>query len=79
MFLGSGYTREDYPDIRTVPERAEALKPRGQHEGEEAASRAAEFKRLQEDREKLKARNEALREGVFPNAQKVGQKSPSQE
>jgi hypothetical protein len=73
LFLETNYGRDEYPDIRTVPEREEALKPRGQHEGEEAESRSAEFQRLQEDREKIKARNEALREGVFPNAQKAAE------
>ncbi len=77
MFLETGYTREDYPDIRTVPEREEATMPRGQHEGEETESRAAEFERLEDVREKIKARNEALREEAFPNSQKANGKKPT--
>ena len=65
----TGYLGEGYPDIRTVPERKEAIAPRGLHEKEEKTSRAADFKKLEEEREKINARNEALRENAFPNAQ----------
>lgn len=60
------YSDECYPDIRTVPERTEALCPRGLHKGEENVSRAAEFERLSQDWEKITARDKALREKVFP-------------
>lgn len=65
------YSRDDYPDIRTVPERAAACAPRGLHEGDEKVARAEDFKKLEQDREQLKARNEALREGAFPEAEKA--------
>lgn len=66
----TGYFDEDYPDIRTVPERPAACAPRGLHEGDENEARALDFKKLEEDREQVKARNEALREGAFPEAEK---------
>jgi hypothetical protein len=67
FFTGqSEYFGEGYPDIRTVPGREEALAPRGLHEGEEAASRAGDVKRLAQDWEKINARDKALREGAFP-------------
>lgn len=56
---------EDYPDIRNVPERLEAMTLRGLHEGEENASRTGELQKLEQDREKISARNEALREEAF--------------
>lgn len=67
----TGYLNEEYPDIRSVPERMEANKSRGLHEGDEKKSRAADFKKLEQDREQTKARDQALREGRFPNSQKV--------
>ena len=63
-----GYDPYDFPDIRTVPERKEATEPRHCHEGNEQTSRVAESKKLEQDRESLKARNEALREKAFPNS-----------
>lgn len=61
----TGYLEEDYPDIRAVPERKEATTPRGLHTGEEKASRATEMKNLKQDREKIIARDQALREKAF--------------
>ena len=58
----TGYLCEEYPDIRTVPSRCKAIEPRGTHKGDEKQSRAADFKQLEEDREKIKARDQALRE-----------------
>ena len=63
------YLREDYPNILTVPEREEAIKPRGLHKGNEKKSRAGDFKQLEQTREQIKARDEALREGRFPESQ----------
>lgn len=60
------YFGEGYPDIRTVPERKEALASRGIHKGKETASRATDLKRLKQDWEKINARDEALREEAFP-------------
>jgi len=71
----TGYLSEDYPDIRTVPERPAACAPRGLHEGDEKLARASDFKKLEEDREQVKARNEALREGAFPEAEKVAEET----
>ena len=62
----TGNIFEDYPDIRTVPERKEATAPRDTHQGDEKAERSAEFKSLQDAKEKIKARDEAIREGAFP-------------
>lgn len=59
------YLNEAYPDIRKVPERKEALAPRGQHQGEETAARAVDFKQLQQDWEKINARDKALRESML--------------
>lgn len=64
----TGHLGDDYPDIRSVPGRPEATKPRGTHEGDEKTCRSAEFTKLEQDREQIKARNQALREGAFPNA-----------
>lgn len=64
----TGYLDETYPDIRTVPEREEASKSRGLHTGNEKTSRAKDFKKLEQDRAKIKARDEALREEFFPEA-----------
>lgn len=61
----TGYLGEDYPDIRTVPEREAANVTRGCHKGAEAVSRATEFKKLEQDREKIMARDQALREKAF--------------
>ena len=69
------YLKEGYPNILTVPEREEANQPRGLHEGEEKQSRAAEFKELEKAREAIKVRDEALREGRFPESQKVDEES----
>lgn len=66
----TGYINEPYPDIRTVPERKEASASRGLHEKNEEISRATDFKNLEQAREKIKARDQALREGAFPNSQK---------
>ena len=63
------YLHEGYPNILTVPEREEASRPRGFHVGDERKSRAAEFKKLEQAREEIKARDEALREGKFPDSQ----------
>lgn len=71
----TGYLSEEYPDIRTVPERPAASAPRGLHEGDEKVARAADFKQLEKDREQVKARNEALREGAFPEAEKAEEKT----
>ncbi|MBA3813171.1 MAG: hypothetical protein H0X26_01555 [Alphaproteobacteria bacterium] len=60
------YLDEGYPDIRTVPTRVEALAPRGLHKGEETASRAVDLKKLEQDWEKISARDKALREKAFP-------------
>lgn len=73
----TGYLSEEYPDIRTVPERAAACASRGFHEGDEKAARAADFKKLEEDREKMKARSEALRESSFPEAKKAEEETAS--
>jgi hypothetical protein len=53
---------DDYPDIRSVPERCEASKPRGLHACDEKEARAAELFKLEQDREQIKERNKALRE-----------------
>ena len=66
-----GYLNEGYPDIRNVPERAEASKPRGLHEGDEKKSRAADFKKLEQSLEQIKARDDALREDRFPDSRSV--------
>jgi len=71
----TGYLSEEYPDILTVPERSTASAPRGLHEGDEKKARAADFKQLEKDREQVKARNEALREGAFPEAEKIEKKT----
>jgi len=68
--LISGHTEhlgEEFPDIRAVPERAEACKSHGLHKGVEKTARTNDFKRLEQIREQVKARNQALREGRFPN------------
>lgn len=67
IFTGqTEYIGDGFPDIRTVPEREEALEPRGQHRGNEIESRAVDLKKLQKDWEKINARDKALREEAFP-------------
>lgn len=63
----TGYLKEEYPDIRSVPERAEATCSRGLHEGKEETCRQGDFKSLEQEREKIKARDQAIREKAFPN------------
>jgi hypothetical protein len=60
------YLAEGFPDIRTVPERDEAIASRGLHAGEEKASRAVDLKQLGQDWKKINARDKALREEAFP-------------
>lgn len=60
------YMDEGFPDIRTVPEREEALAPRGLHQEEENVSRAADLRQLSQDWEQITARDKALREKLFP-------------
>lgn len=62
----TAYFGEEYPDVRTVPEREDAIAPRGLHEKDEKASRAVDFKQLEQDWEKITARDKALREEAFP-------------
>lgn len=61
----TGQLDECYPDIRCVPPREEAEKSRGKHVGDEKEASAADFEKLEQDRAKLKDRNEALRAGAF--------------
>jgi hypothetical protein len=60
------YADECYPDIRTVPSRAEAVCARSSHPTEEKAERARDFKQLSQDWEEINARDQALRERLFP-------------
>lgn len=62
----TGYLEEPYPDIRTVPERVQAIAPRGLHSEEEKAARASDLKHLKKDWEEINARDEVLRESTFP-------------
>ena len=73
----TGYLGDEYPDIRAVPEKEEAKKPRGQHERDEKLSRAADFKTLEKEREQLQARDQNLRKEAFPNSE-TSQKSKLQ-
>lgn len=68
---------EEYPDIRSVPEREEALASRCIHEINEERERRVDFKRLEQYREKITARDEALRERLFPQSQEA-KESPIQ-
>lgn len=65
----TGYLCEEYPTFDKFPSRCEATKSRGTHKGDEKQSRAADFKQLEEDREKIKARDQALRESAPPSNQ----------
>jgi len=60
------YIGEGYPDIRNVPERKEALAPRGLHAKDEKESRTTDLKQLEQDWKKITARAKALREEAFP-------------
>lgn len=62
----TGRLSEDYPDIRSVPSRQEAIQSRGIHEGDEKEASVADFKKLEQDRTDLQVRNESLRENAFP-------------
>jgi len=63
------YVNDCFPNILTVPEREEATRPRGLHKGDEKESRSREFKTLEQAREEIRARDEALREGRFPESE----------
>ena len=58
---------DEFPDIRSVPQRADAEKSLGVHKGDEKQERATDFNELEKIRETINARNQALREGRFPN------------
>lgn len=58
-------TSEDYPDITTVPCRAEAKADRGVHGESEIAARKKSQKSLQKNREALRKQNEDLRGQYF--------------
>ena len=73
----TGHLGDEYPDIRTVPEKEEAQELRGQHTGDEKLSRIHDFKTLENDREQAKARDEALREEAFPNSKPPENNKPS--
>jgi hypothetical protein len=66
IFNQTEYLNENFPDIRNVPERTEAIASRGIHQEEETASRAIDLKELKQDWEKITARDKALREQLFP-------------
>ncbi|MEB3702482.1 hypothetical protein Bealeia1_01588 [Candidatus Bealeia paramacronuclearis] len=53
--------REDFPDVRTVPTRAEATKARSYHGSDEKGERTADFKELEQERTKQQARDQELR------------------
>jgi len=57
----TGYLCEDYPDIRSVPERIEANKSRGLHPCNEKAARKVDFINLEKDRVEIQERDKALR------------------
>lgn len=65
----TGHLSEDYPDIRSVPEREEAEMSRGTHEGDEKVASAIDFEKLEQDRLDLQLRNESLRETAFPKSE----------
>lgn len=61
----SGETRllhEPYPDVRTVPTRAEATQPRSGHSGNEVQERAQDFKSLEVERAIQQERDQELRQ-----------------
>lgn len=68
-----GNIYKEFPDIRTVPERAEATKDRGLHEGSEKSARATAFQALAQEREKMKARDQALRERAETESEPVSE------
>jgi len=61
----TAYVEEDFPDIRLVPEREIASAPRGLHPGDEKIIREGQLKQLEQEREQIKARDQALREKAF--------------
>jgi hypothetical protein len=56
---------EDYPDITTVPCRAEAQSDWGAHGGSEVVARQQSQNALQKNREALRQQNEELRSRYF--------------
>ena len=65
----TGNLDQDYPDIRSVPGREEATESRGIHEGDEKEASELDYEKLDQDREALKARNEALRKEAFSESE----------
>ncbi len=63
--VASGETRllhEPYPDVRTVPSRAEATQKRASHEGNEVTERTRDFAELEAERALQKERDQDLRQ-----------------
>ena len=65
----TGHLSEDYPDVRSVPEREEAEMSRGIHEGDEEVASAIDFEKLEQNRLDLQLRNKSLRENAFPKSE----------
>lgn len=61
MWGNTSYLDKDYPDIRSVPTRAEAIAPRCPCEGDEKVIRAQDLNLLQEDRKRMQERDKTLR------------------
>ena len=65
----TGCWTEEFPDIRTVPNRECARAPRCVCEKEEALVRMNDFKKLEQEHEQIVARDQALREKAFPSGE----------
>lgn len=63
------YWNEDFPNFIGFPSRCAAIASRGVHEGEEMADRLNDFKKLEQEREQITARDQALREKAFPSTE----------
>jgi hypothetical protein len=61
MWGNTSYLDEQYPDIRTVPTRAEAIAPRCPCGGDEKVIRAQDLNLLQQDRKRMHERDKTLR------------------
>lgn len=61
----TGCWTEDFPDIRTVPNRECARAPRCVCEKNEKLSRLNDLNSLEKEREQIAARDQALREKAF--------------
>lgn len=59
------YWTQDFPNFTGFPDRCTAMAPRPVHQEDEVQERLREHAKLDQEREQIKARDQALRERAF--------------